>query len=82
MNHSRVTIRRRALASVTLAIVLAGCSARPARPADDYPIAYYNIGDTWQALKRSVHLYQCRSGSKVCEGPASYVNVMYRCRCE
>ena len=81
MNHRRATIRR-AFASATLAILLAGCSARPARPVDDSPIAYYEIGDTWKTLKRSVHLYQCRSGSMVCEGPASYVNVMYRCRCE
>ncbi len=82
MNYRRVTIRRQVLAYATLAIGLAGCSALPGRPADLPALYYYDIGDAWTTRKRRVHLYQCRSGALVCTGPASYLDVMYSCRCD
>lgn len=82
MNYRRVTVRRRVIACATLAAALAGCSAQSARPADSPALYYYDLGDTWTTRKRRVHLYDCRSGDMVCTGPASYLDVTYRCSCE
>ena len=81
MNYSHVTARGRAFACAVLASALAGCSAQPARPADG-PLIYYDPGDAWTTPKRNVHMYQCRNSAMVCDGPASYLNVTYHCRCE
>ena len=81
MNHRRSTVRRPASACAILAIALAGCGGLTERPAEVPPI-YYNLGDAWTTTKRRVRFYDCRSGAMVCEGPASYLDVAYRCRCE
>jgi hypothetical protein len=82
MNFRRVTVRRRAFACAALAVTLSACSAPPARSGNSEALYYYDVGDTWTARKRRVHLYDCRSGDMVCTGPASYLDVMYDCRCE
>jgi hypothetical protein len=81
MNYRRVAVLRRA-ACATLALALAGCNALATRPADRPALYYYDLGEAWTTRKRRVHLYQCRSGALVCTGPASYLDVMYRCGCE
>ena len=81
MDYRRSTVCRRALACALLAIALAGCGALTERPAE-VPSIYYSLGDAWTTTKRRVRLYDCRSGAMVCEGPASYLDVAYRCRCE
>jgi ABC-type uncharacterized transport system auxiliary subunit len=81
MDYRRVAVRR-ALVCATLAIALAGCSAQSARPSDNSALYYYDIGDSWTTRKRRVHLYGCRNSALVCTGPASYLDVMYECRCE
>ena len=78
---SHVTARRQAFACAGLAMTLAGCSAQ-SRSSDDPPLIYYDVGDVWKTPKRDVHLYECRSGSMVCTGPASYLNVTLECRCD
>jgi hypothetical protein len=78
---SHVTARRRAFACACLATIMAGCSAQ-SRSSDDPPPIYYDLGDAWKTPKRSVRLYDCRTGSMVCTGPASYLNVTLECRCE
>ena len=77
-----VTVRRQALACLTLAVFLTGCSAGSARSADRPALYFYDLGDAWTTRKRRVPLYQCRNGAKVCTGPASYLDVIYHCRCE
>jgi hypothetical protein len=79
---NRLTTHRRAFVCAAIALALGGCSTRPARPADIPALYYYDLGDTWKTRKRRVHLYACRSGSMVCTGPASYLDVMYDCGCE
>jgi hypothetical protein len=78
----RVLVRRPALACVTLAVALAGCTAGTARRTDIPALYYYDLGDSWTTRKRRVDLYACRSGTKVCTGPASYLDVTFHCGCE
>ena len=78
---SHVTACRQVFACAGLAMTLAGCSAQATSSADP-PLIYYDVGDVWKTPKRSVHLYECRNGSMVCTGPASYLNVTLECRCE
>ena len=78
---SHVTARRRAFACACLAMTMAGCSAQ-ATSSDDPPLIYYDLGDVWKTPKRSVRRYDCRTGSMVCTGPASYLNVTLECRCD
>ena len=77
---SHVTARRRVFACACLAVGLAGCSAQAA--SEDPPLIYHDLGDVWKTPKRDVRLYDCRTGSMVCTGPASYLNVTLECRCE
>jgi hypothetical protein len=81
MDYRRSTVLRRAFACATLAIALAGCRGLAERPADR-PTMYFDIGNAWTTTKRQVRFYDCRSGSMVCTGPASYLDVAYQCRCE
>ena len=87
MDYRRSTALRRVSARATLAIVpalalaLAGCASQSDR-VDDRPTMYYDLGDAWTTTKRQVRFYDCRTGSMVCSGPASYLDVNYRCRCE
>jgi hypothetical protein len=78
---SHVTARRRAFVCAGLAMTLAGCSTQSTW-SDEPPLIYYDVGDAWKTPKRSVQLYECRNGSMVCTGPASYLNVTLECRCE
>ncbi|HEX7237006.1 MAG TPA: hypothetical protein VF405_08605 [Gammaproteobacteria bacterium] len=80
MDHRRSALRR-ATASTVLAIALAGCSGVAERP-DDRPTIYFDLGDSWTTTKRQVRFYDCRSGSMVCEGPVSSLDVTYHCRCD
>jgi len=84
MDNRRGTVLRRACARATLAIslvlALAGCGGLAERPAEG-PTIYYDLGDEWTTTKSRVRLYDCRTGSMVCTGPASYLNVDYQCRC-
>ena len=82
MEYRRSTALHPAFACAALAIVLGGCRglASSERPAE--PIIYYDVGDEWTTTKRRVRLYDCRTGSMVCTGPASYLDVAYQCRCE
>jgi hypothetical protein len=75
------TVLSRAFACTTLAVALAGCAGASERPPDR-PTMYYDLGDEWTTTKRQVRFYDCRSGALVCTGPASYLDVGYRCRCE
>ena len=85
MDYRRSTALRRAVACAALAIslgpALAGCGGVSERP-DDRPTIYFDIGDTWTTTKRQVRFYDCRTGSMVCTGPASSLDVKYQCRCE
>jgi hypothetical protein len=76
------TTRQQAFVCAALAIALAGCSVGTARSADRPALYSYDLGEAWTTRKRRVHLYQCRTGSKVCRGPASYLDVLFQCRCE
>ena len=85
MDYRRATVLRRlsACAAFTsaLAVALAGCSSQSERPVDR-PTMYYDLGDAWTTTKRQVRFYDCRTGSMVCSGSASYLDVKYQCRCE
>ena len=89
MDYRRVTVLPRAFTCATLAIffalALAGCSGQSERTDDrpaDRPTIFFDIGNAWTTTKRQVRFYDCRTGSMVCEGPASYLDANYRCRCE
>ena len=81
MDYRRSIVIRRAVAGATLAMALAGCASQADLPPDR-PTMYYDLGDAWTTTKRQVRFYDCRTGSMICSGPASYVDVNYRCRCE
>ena len=85
MDHRPSTALRRASARAALAIslglALAGCGGVSERP-DDRPTMYFDIGDSWTTTKRQVRFYDCRSGSMVCTGPVSSLDVAYQCRCD
>ena len=84
MDYRHLTVLRRASACAALAIIalaLAGCGGQLERPVDR-PTMYYDLGDAWTTTKRQVRFYDCRTGAMVCSGPASYLDVNYRCRCE
>ena len=79
--HSTVLRRVAACATLVIALALAGCVSQSERPVDR-PTMYYDLGDAWTTTKRQVRFYDCRTGAMVCSGPASYLDVNYRCRCE
>jgi hypothetical protein len=85
MDYRRPTVLRPAAACAALAIVLApalaGCGGLSDRP-DDRPTMYFDLGDVWKTTKRQVRFYDCRTGSMVCTGPASSLDVEYQCRCD
>ena len=81
MDYRRSTILCRLIAGVNLAMALAACAGQADLPPDR-PTMYYDLGDAWTTTKRQVRFYDCRSGSMMCTGPASYLDVSYRCRCE
>jgi len=81
MNFSQATTRCWAFACAALALILAGCSGLPSGAADQ-PRIYHDLGDSWTTLKRSVRMHGCRDSAMVCTGPASYLNVMFTCRCD
>ena len=84
MDYRHSTVLRRASACAALAalaLALAGCGGLSERPVDR-PTMYFDIGDAWTTTKRQVRFYDCRTGAMVCSGPASYLDVNYRCRCE
>ena len=81
--HSTLLRRGSACAALGIAIALgqAGCGGMSEGPVDR-PTMYYDLGDAWTTTKRQVRFYDCRTGSMICEGAASYLDVNYRCRCE
>ena len=81
MDYRHVTTRRRAFACASLAMAMSACSAFSA-PAADAPVIYHKAGDAWTTRKRQLHLYECVNSAMVCSAPASYLNVVYHCRCE
>jgi len=85
MNFRHSTALRRAPACAALAIgltpALAGCAGQSERPVAR-PTMYYDLGDAWTTPKRQARFYDCRTGAMVCTGPASYLDTIYRCRCE
>ena len=85
MDYRRSTVLRRASAGATFAMALAACSGLSERTDDrpaERPTIYFDVGDAWTTTKRQVRFYDCRTGSMVCTGPASYLDANYRCTCE
>ena len=67
--------------AISLGLALAGCGGLHEYP-DDRPTMYFDVGDMWKTTRRQVRFYDCRTGSMVCTGAASYLDVKYQCRCE
>lgn len=81
MKHRRSPFHRPLFAYATLAVAMAGCGSQVER-APDRPTIYFDVGQSWTTTKRQVRFYDCRTGSMVCDGAASYLDTKYRCRCE
>lgn len=81
MKHRRSPFHRPLLACAILAVALAGCGSQVERDPDR-PTIYFDVGQSWTTTKRQVRFYDCRTGSMVCDGAASYLDTKYQCRCE
>ena len=82
MDYRRSPSLRRAFACAAVATALVGCSGLAEERVPDRLTMYYDLGDAWTTTKRQVRFYDCRTGSMLCSGPASYLDVKYQCRCE